>query len=170
MWWSYVLIFIAKVTEVSLATVRNVLINRGEKFKAACIGFFEVLLWLLVISNVLSTITQDPWKILVYCVAYALGNYIGVIIEGKLALGTACLQVVMTCDEEHAQVSESMRQQGFGVTTIRGEGKDGPVDVLMIYLKRKCVEEAIGIIRAACPEALITVNDVRGLRGGYIRK
>lgn len=165
----YILVFVAKLVEVSLSTVRNVLINRGEKGKAALIGFVEALIWILVVANVIGTIAEDPVKVVVYCVAFALGNYVGVIIEGKLAIGTACIQAVVGQQEKEI-VSDSMRQMGFGVTTVRGEGKDGPVDVLMIYLKRKCVEEAIGIIKGASPAALITVNDVRHLRNGFLKK
>lgn len=165
----YILVFVAKLVEVSLSTVRNVLINRGEKGKAALIGFVEALIWILVVANVIGTIAEDPIKVVVYCVAFALGNYVGVIIEGKLAIGTACIQAVVGRDEKEI-VSDSMREMGFGVTTVRGEGKDGPVDVLMIYLKRKCVEEAIGIIKGESPAALITVNDVRHLRNGFLKK
>lgn len=165
----YILIFIAKLVEVSLSTVRNVLINRGEKGKAALIGFVEALIWVLVVANVISSITEDPIKVVVYCVAFALGNYLGVILEGKLAIGTACIQAVVGQDEKET-VSASMRDMGFGVTTVRGEGKDGPVNVLMIYLKRKCVEEAIAIIKSDCPQALVTVNDVRHLRNGFLKK
>lgn len=165
---TYILIFIAKLVEVSLSTLRNVLINRGEKLKAALLGFFEALIWVLVVANVISTISEDPIKVVVYCVAFALGNYVGVILEGKLAIGTACIQAVVGQDEKEA-VSAAMRDMGFGITTVRGEGKDGPVDVLLIYLKRKCVDEAIGIIKSSCPQALITVNDVRHLRNGFLK-
>lgn len=165
----YILVFCAKLVEVSLSTVRNVLINRGEKVKAACIGFFEALIWVLVVANVISTISEDPIKVVVYCFAFALGNFVGVIIEGKLAIGTACIQAVVSLEQKEV-VNAKMREMGFGVTTVVGEGKDGPVDVLMIYLKRKCVEEAIGIIKSFCPAALVTVNDVRHLRNGFLKK
>ncbi len=165
----YIAIFFAKLVEVSLATVRNVLINRGEKMKGACIGFFEVLIWLILVNNVLSSITEDPIKVVVYCLAFAMGNYVGVIIEGKLAIGTSCIQAVVGVDQVE-DVSTAMRERGFGVTKLKGEGRDGPVEVLMIFLKRKCLEEASKVIRDISPSALITVNDVRQLKNGYIRK
>lgn len=165
----YVAIFFAKLVEVSLATVRSVLINRGEKLKGAIIGFFEVLLWVTVASQVLGTITEDPFKVVVYCFAFACGNYLGVIIEGKLAIGTASMQVFVS-DEVIEELSALLRGRGFGVTIIEGQGKDGPVQVLLIFVKRKCVDEAIGLIRDLSPHAMITVNDVRHLRNGYMRK
>lgn len=166
----YILIFVAKLVEVSLATLRVVLINRGEKVKGALIGFFEALIWLMVVSNVLSTITEDPVKVVVYCVAFALGNFMGVIIENWLAIGTACIQAVISCEEDKERVSNAMRSRGFGVTTMRGEGMEGPVDVVLIYLKRKCIEEAITVIKGFCPGAMITINDVRQLRNGFLKK
>lgn len=167
--WSYLFIFFAKLVEVSLATVRNVLINRGEKVKGALIGFFEVLLWVIVISQVLDSLSENPAKLIIYCVAFSLGNYVGVIIENKLAIGTACIQAVVK-EEVQDELTHTLREKGFGVTMVRGEGKDGPVDVLMIYLKRKCVEEAAALIRQYSPKAFLTVNDVRQLRNGYIKK
>lgn len=165
----YIFIFFAKILEVSLATVRIVLVNRGEKLKGAIIGFFEVLLWVIVVSNVLNGLQEDPAKLIIYCLAFALGNYIGVIIENKLAIGKSCIQAVIGADKKE-ELSEALRAKGFGVTNIMGEGKDGPVDVLMIYLKRKRLEEAIAQIRDYCPKALITVNDVRQMRNGFIKK
>lgn len=167
--WVYFFIFFAKIVEVTLATLRIMLVNRGEKIKGACIGFFEVMLWVIVVSQVLDGVSEDPIKLLVYCLAFALGNYIGVTIENKLAIGTACIQAVVAQDKQ-PELSDALREKGFGVTHIQGAGKDGPVQVLMIYLKRKCLDEATTLIRSYSPHALITVNDVRQLRNGYIRK
>ena len=165
----YLGIFVAKLVEVSLSTLRNVLINRGEKVRGALIGFFEVLLWIIVVSNVLDTITEDPLKVIIYCLAFSCGNYLGVIIENKLAIGTACIQAVVG-EETKDELSAALREKGFGVTIIQGQGMESTVDVLMIYLKRKCVEEAIEEIRRYSPSSMITVNDVRQLRNGFIRK
>ncbi len=163
-------IFVAKMVEVSLATVRVVLINRGEKLKGAFIGFFEVLIWVVVASNVLSNLAQNPLKAVVYCLAFACGNYLGVMIESKLAIGTAYIQAVVS-EADHAELTAALRQRGFGVTTVKGRGmEEHTVDVLMIYLKRKCVPEAIGLIKQCSPASMVTVNDVRQLKNGFIRK
>jgi uncharacterized protein YebE (UPF0316 family) len=170
----YIAIFIAKLVEVSLATVRNVMINRGEKLVASLIGFFEVLIWIIVVSNVLSTIQQDVIKVVVYCLAFASGNYLGIIIEGKLAIGTACIQVMVTeemeAENQHTDLRTLLRDKGFGVTTVPAHGIDREVSLMMIYLKRKSVPEALELIHANAPAALVTVNDVRQMRGGFIRK
>ena len=167
--WLYVFIFFAKLVEVSMATVRNVLINRGEKLFGAIIGFFEVMIWLIVVSSVLANVQDDPAKVLVYCFGFACGNYLGIIIENKLAIGNACIQAVVG-KESREYLCELLRERGFGVTVIEGQGMEGPVDVLMVYLKRKSVNEAVELIRQSGPDILITVNDVRHMRNGFIRR
>ena len=166
----YIVIFIAKIVEVTLMTVRGVLINKGEKLIGAIIAFVEVFIWVIVVSAVLTNITEDPMKILIYCSAFALGNYLGVILENKLAVGLATLQAVLP-DENGEEVAQLLRDSGFGVTILEGKGiNDIKKDMLIVMLKRKRINEAIGIINSQIPGALITINDVKNLRGGYIRK
>lgn len=165
----YLGIFLAKLVEVSLATIRVVFINRGEKLRGAIIGFIEIMLWIVVVSNVLSDLSRDPMKAVVYCFAFALGNYLGVIIENKLAVGTASIQTVVMEEHTH-ELSALLREHGFGVTILQGQGMENTVDVLLIFLKRKSVPEAVGLIRSFLPNAVISINDVRQLRNGFVRK
>lgn len=165
----YASIFVAKMVEVSLSTVRNVLVNRGEKVKGSLIGFIEVLIWVIVVANVLSDIASDPIKVLVYCVAFSCGIYLGVVLEDKLAIGTSGIQAVIP-EDKREELAAILREKGFGVTIMQGQGMEGPVCVLMIYLKRKSLDEASALIRKHCPNAMITINDVRHLRNGFIRR
>ena len=166
----YLIIFFAKIIEVTIMTLRVVYINKGEKLIGAFLAFFEVFIWLLVVSSVLNNITEDPMKILVYCSAFALGNYLGVIIENKLAVGLSSLQAIVP-DEDGERIARMLRESNFGVTVIEGKGIDDlKKDVLIIMLKRKRIKEAIKLINSQIPDALITINDVKNLRGGYIRK
>lgn len=166
----YIIIFCAKIVEVTIMTLRVVYINKGEKLIGAILAFFEVFIWLIVVNTVLTNITEDPMKILVYCTAFALGNYIGVIIENKLAVGLSSLQAIVP-DEDGEKIADILRQNNFGVTIIEGKGiEDIRKDVLIVMLKRKRIKEAIKIINSQIPDALITINDVKNLRGGYIKK
>lgn len=165
----YLLIFVAKLIEVTMATIRNVLINRGEKLKGSFIAFFEILIWIYVVGAVLQDVTKDPLKVIVYALAFTLGNYLGATIENKLAIGTACIQVVIKSDIKGV-LSDALRDKGFGVTIMQGQGKAGEVDLMMIYLKRKLLSEATAIVNEYSPEALIVVNDVRNLKNGFIKK
>jgi len=165
----YILVFLAKLCEVSLATMRMVLVNRGEKLKGAMIGFFEVMIWAVLASNVLKDLMDDPFKLIIYCLAFSCGNYLGVTLEGKLALGLSCIQVVVPLDKTNI-TANVLREKEFGVTIVAAKGMGGPVNILMIYVKRKSVPAAISIINEFSPEAVITINDVRQLRNGFISK
>lgn len=165
---SYFLIFIAKLVEVSLATIRTVLNSRGEKVKGALIGFFEVMIWVIAVDQVLKGLSENPMKLIIYCIAFSCGNFLGVTIEGKLAIGMACIQAIVN-EERKEALTCALREKGFGITTIKGEGKNGPVDLLIVYMKRKCVKEATELIYEFSPKSLVVVNDVRQLSNGYIK-
>lgn len=165
---SYFFIFFAKLVEVSLATIRTVLNSRGEKVKGALIGFFEVMIWVIAVDQVLKGLSENPLKLIIYCIAFSCGNFLGVTIEGKLAIGMACIQAVVPNDKKDT-LSQALREKGFGVTIIKGEGKNGPVDMFMVYMKRKCVKEATALIYEFSPKSLVVVNDVRQLSNGYIK-
>lgn len=165
----YLAIFVAKMVEVSLATLRTVLNSRGEKVKGALIGFFEVMIWLVCVSVVLTNIEQDLIKALVYCLAFSAGNYIGVTLEAKLAIGTASI-MAMVGGEKREELTTLLREAGYGVTVMEGHGMQQTVDVIMIYLKRKAVPQAIKLIHSTCPDAVLTVNDVRQVHRAFIKK
>lgn len=165
----YLIIFCAKIIEVSISTVRLVLINKGERVKGALLGFMEIMIWLIVVSSVLNNITQDPIKVLVYAVAFSLGNFIGVTIESKIAVGLSSIQVVVN-DEDGQALADMLREQSYGVTILEGKGKnDSKKNLLFIQLKRKKIPEAVKLIRQTNPEAYITVNDIKSMMGGYLK-
>lgn len=164
---TYIAIFVAKLIEVCLATIRVVLINRGEKLKGSFIAFFEIIIWVYVVSAVLTDIAEDPIKVLLYALAFTLGNYLGVTIENKIAIGTASIQILVK-EQDKAMLMDLLRDKGFGVTVVKGEGKTGPVDLIIIYLKRKRVPEVIELIDGVVDNPMIVVNDVRQLKHGYI--
>jgi len=115
----YIIIFCAKIVEVSVSTIRLVYINKGERVKGTILAFIEITIWLVVVSSVLNNITEDPFKALVYAAAFSLGNYIGVTIESKIAVGLASIQVVVAA-ETGEKLAEILREQGYGVTIIDG--------------------------------------------------
>jgi uncharacterized protein YebE (UPF0316 family) len=165
----YIIIFCAKIVEVSISTIRMVYINKGERVKGAVLGFIEILIWLIVVSSVLNNITEDPIKVFIYAAAFSLGNYIGVTIESKIAVGLASIQVVVS--EETGQIlAEILRDESYGVTIIEGKGKDDNKKILLfIQLKRKKIPDAVKIIKQTAPQAYITVNDIKSMVGGYIK-
>ena len=165
----YTIIFFAKIIEVSISTIRVVFIGKGERAKGAILGFVEIMIWLVVVSSVLNNITEDPIKMLIYAAAFSLGNYLGVTIESKIAVGLASIQVVVN-EKSGDILADILREQGYGVTIIEGKGKNESIkNLLFIQLKRKKIPEAVKLVRQHNPEAYITVNDIKSMMGGYIK-
>lgn len=165
----YTVIFCAKIVEVSISTIRLVYINKGERVKGAVLGFIEIMIWLIVVSSVLNNITEDPIKVFIYAAAFSLGNYIGVTIESKIAVGLASIQVVVS-EETGEILAEILRDESYGVTIIDGRGRDDSKKILLfIQLKRKKIPEAVKIIKQTAPDAYITVNDIKSMMGGYLK-
>lgn len=165
----YTIIFFAKIIEVSISTIRVVFIGKGERVKGAILGFVEIMIWLVVVSSVLNNITEDPIKMLIYAAAFSLGNYLGVTIESKIAVGLASIQVVVN-EKDGEVLADILREQGYGVTIIEGKGKNESIkNLLFIQLKRKKIPEAVKLVKQHNPEAYITVNDIKSMMGGYIK-
>lgn len=167
--WVYLFIFLGKILEVSTATIRMVLINRGERTKGSILALFEVALWILVTGTVLQGFTQDILKAVLYCIAFAFGNYVGSWIESKIAFGLSTIQVIAGCNN-HIEILEILRQHNMAVTVINGKGKEGEKKILFIHLKRNRIAEAVKLVNSVNDKCVITVTDVRVLRGGFIKK
>lgn len=166
----YIIIFIAKTVEVSISTIRLVYNSKGERIKGAVLGFFEVLIWILIVSSVLNNITEDPFKIFAYAAGFSLGNFLGIYIESKIAIGISSIQVVVS-ELIGNTLAQTLRAEGFGTTIIEGKGKDDSKKILLfVQLKRKRIHKAIKIIKETDPSAYISVNDVNSVVGGFIKK
>lgn len=168
--WLYLFIFVGKIAEVAVSTVRLVLINRGERLKGSITGFFEVSLWLVVTGTVLVGFQEDIFRCFVFALAFSLGNYVGSWIESKLAFGLCSIQVIVSKDENTDALVKELRDNGFGVTMMEGEGKSGRREILMLHLKRKRIPAAISLVKSRLCNAVITVNDIRVINGGFIKK
>ncbi|MCB2294082.1 DUF5698 domain-containing protein [Clostridium algoriphilum] len=167
---SYFLIFFAKIIEVSLTTIRIVLITRGEKFYGAIIGFFEVLIWLYVIGTVLIGINEQPFKMVTYALGFACGNYIGCILEDKLALGLMTINAIVSV-KDGEELAKILRKQNVGVTLIEAEGLKEEKKMLILHVKRKRKSEILRVIENSEINAVISLADTKTIYGGYgIRK
>jgi len=162
----YITIFIAKSFEVSLATLRIMLINKGERNKGTIIAFFEIILWLIIVNTVLQNIAKDPLKGLAYALGFCMGNYIGSIAENKLALGNIEISAILD-KEKGEMLTENLRNSGFAVTTIDGEGKDSSKKILLLIVKRKSIKTVIDTIKNYTTDVVITTSDTKPLYGGY---
>ncbi len=168
--WVYIFIFFGKILEVSIATLRVMLINRGERLAGSFIAIFEVSLWLIVTGTVLAGFTNDFVKIVVFVIAFALGNYLGSWLESRLAFGMSSIQVIVPENVSWEQLVKKLRDKHFGVTVLSGEGKDGDRKILVLHLKRKRISLAVNIIRKHSKDVFITMNNIKLVCGGYIKK
>ncbi|MCU4174033.1 DUF2179 domain-containing protein [Carboxylicivirga sp. N1Y90] len=152
------LIFIARIADVSLGTVRIILVAKGYRNWAPLLGFFEVLIWILAISEIIDNL--DNWVCYIaYAGGFAAGNYIGMKIEQHLALGHELIRVI-TKRDAHDLVN-NLKDEGYGVTFINAEGVKGAVGVVYIIVDRKKIAKAVKIIREHNSNALYTIEDVR---------
>ncbi|NLT65363.1 MAG: DUF2179 domain-containing protein [Acidobacteria bacterium] len=157
------LIFLARVIDVSLQTLRIIFISKGKKLLAPIVGFFEVLIWLLAIGQVMRNLTNIPCY-LAYGGGFAMGNYVGLIIEEKLAVGIVLLRVIT--QEDPSSLLEHLRKKNYGVTNITGQGGRGKVSILMTVIRRLDVRNIAEEIMKFNPNAFYTIEDVRHVSSG----
>ena len=161
------LIMAARIIDVSLSTLRIVYLMKGEKVFAASLGFFESIIWLIAISQIIQNVTNIPAYI-GWAAGFALGNYFGLIIEERLAVGKLIVRVI-TAVEAQALI-EKLKDSGYGVTHIDGQGTAGKVKVLFCVIQREQFERVVEIIQSFNPKAFYTVEDVRTAREGVFPK
>jgi uncharacterized protein YebE (UPF0316 family) len=159
-------IFFARIVDVSMGTLRVILLVKGQRKIAALLGFFEVMIYLIVLGKVVGNIDK-PFLIIVYCLGYASGNYVGSKIEEKLSIGRLLVQIIVK--EIKCGIVDALRDAGFGVTIFEGEGMDGSSYMLSVITERKKVNELKEIINKLDCGAFLTTMDVRSSLGGYFQ-
>ncbi len=152
------LIFLARIFDVSLDTIRVIMVSRGYRKYAPFIGFFQILIWIITITRIMENL--DNWLTYVaYAAGFGMGTYIGMRIEEKIALGYELLRII-TRSEVHELV-DVLRKKGYGVTNVAGKGKDGEVGIVLLILKRKLMPEVIALVKQYNPKAYYTIEDIR---------
>lgn len=154
----YLFIFVARVVDVSMATVRVLFVFRGRKVEAALIGFFEVLIFVTVLGRVVSSL-DNPLNALAYAAGFATGSLLGGVVEEKLAFGHIATQIISK--EHEVAMREGIRENGFGLTVMHGEGRSGPRNVLMVISRRKDISRLLGVVDEIDPHAVVIMTDAR---------
>lgn len=158
-------IFLARLTDVSMGTMRQILIYRGRRGIASFSAFFEIMIWVIAVSRVVTT-SAPFYYMIAYGLGFASGNYLGSYIEEKIALGYLFAYIV---PKRTSDLVNKLREAGFGVTVMHGSGSLGTHPVYNILFRRKDGPKLVGIIKEHDEEAFYTLMDVRSERGGYIR-
>ncbi len=152
------LIFVLRIGDVSIASIRIVTLMRGKIWLAAVLGFFESLFWVSAAAIVFTNL-DHPIRIISFAAGFASGTLLGGFVERWLAMGTALLRVIAPVDSP--MVAPALRDAGFQVTVLNAKGRDGDVRLNFMVLPRRRVKEALAIVAGINPEAFITVEDIR---------
>jgi len=160
-------IFGMRVCDVSIGTVRLIFLTRGQKYYAAFLGFFEVLIFLLAISQVIRN-SNNWWNILGYCAGFATGNIVGVTIEERIAMGYSLVRVFT--HDKGSEVAQALRESDFGATETVGQGRDGIVSIVETAVHRKDVPRVQQIIAQVDDKAFVVTDEARSIFQGYLRK
>lgn len=163
--WGPLLIFLLRIGDVSLGTLRVRLITRGSRVIAPLVSFVEILIWVLAAGAALQNLSS-PLHVIGYAAGFAGGTALGVWLEEKLALGLSTVQAI--CRDSGEAVASSLRERGHGVTSVRGEGREGSVDIVSTVVRRRNVPRVIEEIEGTDPDVFITVYDDTHIRRGWV--
>jgi uncharacterized protein YebE (UPF0316 family) len=156
-------IFLAEVCVVTISTMRTIFVARGMKFLAPLLGLFEVSIWLFAIGEVIKHL--NDWHCsAAFAGGFTLGNFLGIILEEKLAIGS--VGVHMITHRDASRLIDALRAANYGVTRIEAEGATGPVQVVYTVVKRKDLERVLKIARRFHPNVFYSVDDLHSAAAG----
>jgi uncharacterized protein YebE (UPF0316 family) len=161
------LIFLSRIADQSIGTLRLIFLSKGYKFYAPVLGFFEVIIWLVAVSQILKRMDNALYYV-AYVAGFAAGNYIGIILEEKLSLGTVIVRLVPNIDS--TDLINNLRENNFGLTLIDADGSRGAVKIIFLIIPRKQLKELVKIINTFNPNMFYTVEEVKSVKHGIIRR
>ncbi len=152
------LIFIARVMDMTLGTIRIIFVSRGRKLLAPIFGFFEIIIWLFAIGQIMQHLTDFIYYI-AYAGGFTSGIFVGIWIEEKMAMGTVVVRVITKKDAH--ELIDNLKSAGYGVTSFDGEGATGQVKLIYTTIKRKDANTVAEIIKRFNPKAFFSIEEVR---------
>jgi len=162
---AFVMVFGLRVTDVSLGTLRTVYILQGRRIRASVIGFFEVLIWIFVISQVVAAISS--WVLMIaYAGGFATGTWVGLWLEKRFAIGYSQLRII---SRDHGEdIAEALWAENFGATVVQGHGRDGEIALIFSILPRRFINRCVTIASEIDDDCFVSVSDSRYLFRGYL--
>ena len=158
-----VMIFCARICDVTMGTLRVIFISKGIRYLAPFIGFFEVIIWLLAIGQVMNNLTNVV-SYVAYGAGFATGTYIGMYIEEKISLGLTSVRIITK--EDPQELMQYLRSHNYGVTSVDGEGTTGRVRMVFTIIRRQDLAHVVGIIQQFHPNAFYSVEEVKSVTEG----
>lgn len=157
------LIFLARVCDVSLGTLRIIFVSKGKKNIAPFLGFFEVLIWITAVSRIMQNL-DNYLNYIAYAAGFATGNFVGMIIEERLAMGIQMIRVFT--HERGRDLVQSLNNRGYGATFVEAYGAKEKVHLIYTIIQRNELENVLGIIDSFNPKAFYTIEDVKAVNEG----
>ena len=154
------LIFLARILDVSLDTIRILFINRGNKNIAPFLGFVQVIIWLFAIRQIFLNLS-NPVCFIAYAGGFAAGTWVGMLIEEKLAIGVEVIRIITR--HEANQLIQFLREKDYRVTKVDGYGATGEVSIIYAIVRRQDMPEVVAIVRRFNPKAFYTIEDIRAV-------
>jgi uncharacterized protein YebE (UPF0316 family) len=153
------LIFTFRIVDVSLGTLRTISVVQGRINLSVGLGFFEVLIWITAVSQVISGISSSPLLLVAYAGGFAAGNAVGILLERRLALGTVVVRLISP--KAGLDLAATLRQHDYRLTTFAGEGRSGPVHMIYLTCPRRDLPQVIEIAHALDPKLFYAVETAR---------
>ena len=167
-WVLCILIFFLRICDVTLGTVRTVSIVKGYLKLAVVLGFFEVMIWILAVSQVISRINESIFLALAFAGGFAAGNAVGILVERRLAMGNSVVRIIS--NEHGPEIARTIRKDGHDVVVFGGEGADGPVSLVYAVAPRRRAQNMLQLARSIDPELLYVSEPAHeSFRGDSLR-
>jgi uncharacterized protein YebE (UPF0316 family) len=160
------LIFLARMSDVTLGTLRNILLTKSVRNLVPFLGFFEASIWLLAISQIIKNL-QNPACFIAYAAGYSMGIFVGIRIEERLALGLQVMRIIV--QKESEKLVQALVEHNFGITLMDASGSKGPVKVILTVVKRKEIALVRRLISENNPTAFYSIEDIRTVSHGVFR-
>lgn len=161
------IIFVSRIGDVTLGTLRHVMMARGHKNISPILGFFEVLIWIIVVSQVMKQANNFACYV-GWAGGFAMGNYIGLLIEERIALGLQIIRIIS--NQDCGELITKLQSANHGTTVIEAQGAKGPVKIILTVVKRKNIDTIIKIIQTNNPDAFYSIEDIRDVNRGVFSK
>ena len=163
----YIIIFLSKVVENMLATLRIIVVANGKKLLGAILQGLVALVWVCITGVVVTNILENPFKIIAFALGSMVGSYLGGVLEEKIAIGKKLLLIIIN-DNNEEKIVKKIRENNFAVTSTIGKGKDNNKAILFSMIPRKQIKNIIKIIKSIDTDALIISQNAFNIYGGYI--
>ena len=161
------LIFLSRICDQTIGTLRLIFVSKGFKFLAPLLGFFEVIIWLLAVSQIMKHL-DNILCYLAYGGGFAMGNYIGMYLEEKMSLGIVIIRIISK--DNSKELIENLREEGYGLTVVDAEGIKSDVKVIFSIFDRKDTKNVVRIIKETSPHTFYSIEDVKSVNEGFFRK